>query len=289
MTKLRLKMVNQMKLRNFSSSTQRAYVSAVSDLAKFYRRSPEHISSEEIQRYLLYLMEERGLSWSTRNQVICGLRFFYIQTQGKKSTNLAIPPRKPETRLPEIFSSQELERLFFYAANPRDRALLMTTYACGLRVSEVVRLKPGHLDGTRKMLRVEQGKGNKDRYTILSDGLLEELRSYWRLYKPKEWLFPGKYLGERPMPIGTAQKVYYLAKKKAGLKKGKGIHTLRHCFATHMLEAGVDLRTIQNLMGHSSILTTMVYLQVTQKRLDCLKSSFDLLDLPRKGQCPHED
>jgi len=210
--------------------------------------------------------------------VVCGLRFFYNKTLRRQSTRLAIPPCKQQHKLPEILSSQELERLFLYANNPKNRVLFMTAYSAGLRLGEVVRLKISHIDSSRMMIRVEQGKGNKDRYTLLSKLLLKELRSYWKLYRPKLWLFPGARNPNKPMPDGTAQKAFTLTKAKAGIKKGKGIHTLRHCFATHLLEAGVDLRTIQMLMGHNSITTTMLYLQITRKRLDTVNSSFDLLE-----------
>lgn len=159
----------------------------------------------------------------------------------------------------------------------------MTTYAAGLRVSEVVNLKVSDLDSVRGTIRVEQGKGKKDRYTLLSVRLAEQLRTYWKVYHPYYWLFPGRRSSNQ-MHIGTAQSIFYEAKNKSGLKKGKGIHTLRHCFATHLLEAGYDLRTIQELMGHTSIKTTMLYLQVTSKRLESLKSPFDLLDLSKNPQ-----
>ncbi len=286
MGQLRTRMQTAMKLRNFSPRTQDAYLGAVTGLAKFYNRAPDLITSEEVQSYLLYLLEDRGLSWSSCNQAISGFRFLYTQTLGKKSTSFFIPPRKREVRLPEIFSSRELGRLFFSASTFSHRVLLMTTYAAGLRVSEVVRLRVSDLDSDRKLIRVEQGKGNKDRYTLLTIRLLEELRNYWRAVRPKTWLFSGKHLKGGPMPIGTAQKIYYQAKANAGLRKGKGIHTIRHCFATHLLEAGWDLRTIQTLMGHTSILTTMVYLQVTRKRLDSLQNPFDLLDFSPKDKSP---
>ena len=271
-------MINEMKLRRFSPKTQESYVGAVSGLARYYDQSPDRIDNEKIKGYLLHLMESRQLAWSSRNVVVCGLRFFYNKTLGRRSTRLAIPACKQQHKLPEILSSQELERLFFSAGNPKSRVLFMTTYSAGLRLGEVVRLKIPHIDSSRMMIRVEQGKGNKDRYTLLSNLLLKELRSYWKLYRPKLWLFPGSRNPNKPMPDGTAQKIFTLAKAKAGIKKGKGIHTLRHCFATHLLEAGVDLRTIQMLMGHNSIMTTMIYLQVTRKRLNTVNSSFDLLD-----------
>ena len=287
MTPLRSRMINDMKLRNFSTKTQTAYLSAVAGLAQYCKQSPDRINNEKIQRYLLYLKEERELSWSSCNIVVCGLRFFYSKTLGKTSTSLSIPPRKQQTRLPEIFSFKELERLFVSASSPKRRALLMTTYAAGLRVSEVVNLKVSDIDGERMTIRVEQGKGNKDRYTILSKRLLEELRLYWKMYRPRIWLFPSQN-PKKSMHIGTAQKIYYQEKERAGLTKGRGIHTLRHCFATHLLEAGTDLRTIQIMMGHNSITTTMVYLQVTRKRLESLQSPFDLLDLSQINNFQHK-
>jgi integrase/recombinase XerD len=278
MTPLRQKMINEMKLRNFSPKTEYAYVSAVAGLAQYFNCSPDKLNNENVQSYVLHLIEGRKLSWSTCNVVISGLRFFYDVTLSKQSISLAIPPRKKKKYLPEILSTEELERLFACTSNLKHRALLMTTYAGGLRVSEVVRLKLTDIDSKRMMIRVAQGKGNKDRYTILSHRLIKELHEYWKMYRPPTWLFQAQDL-KRPMPIGTAQKIYYNAKSTAQIKKGKGIHTLRHCFATHLLEAGVDLRTIQTLMGHTSISTTIMYLQVTRKRLTSIKSPLDLLDI----------
>ena len=162
---------------------------------------------------------------------------------------LSLPPRKTAKHLPEILSEEELKRIFDTATNLKHRALLMTSYASGLRVSEVVRLKVTDIDSQRMMIRVEQGKGNKDRYTILSRRLLEELRTYWKKYRPTLWLFPG-YDPNFPMDRGRASRIFSLALSRAEIHKGRGIHTLRHCFATHLLEAGVDVRTIHLLMGH---------------------------------------
>jgi len=279
MTPLRQKMITHMKLRRFSPRTQEAYVAAVAGLARFYNQSPARLDKEKIQAYLMYLMEERRLAWSSCNVVISGLRLFYTEILSNHSMSLAIPPRKKTTQLPEILSAEELERLFIRASNPKHRVLLMATYAAGLRVSEVVRLKVTDIDSQRMMIRVQQGKGNKDRYTILSQRLLRELRLYWKMYRPPIWLFPGKDPNQ-PMPIGTAQKIYYAAKKRGRIKKGRGIHALRHAFATHLLEGGVDLRTIQIVMGHTSIMTTMVYLQVTRKKLTSTQSPLDLLEIP---------
>jgi site-specific recombinase XerD len=213
------------------------------------------------------------------NVAVSGLRFFYTHALGMDSVFLSIPPRKSDSTLPEIFSTEELEKLFSALTNQKHRVLLMTTYAAGLRVSEVVGLKITDIDSNRMMIRVEQGKGRKDRYTILSRRLLEELRIYWRMYRPSVWLFYSGKKTKLPLSVSSLQRVYNQAKDKAAITKGKGIHTLRHCFATHLLEAGVDLRTIQMLMGHSSIMTTMGYLQVTKKHLGSTQSPFDLLNI----------
>ena len=287
MTSLRQKMINEMTLRGFSARTQEAYLSAVTGLARYYKQSPEKITKGMIRDYLLYLIQERKLAWSSRNIVVSGLRFFYTLTIGKKSISLSIPPRKQVTQLPEILSSEELESLFAALSNQKHRTLLMTTYSAGLRLSEVVHLRITDIDSKRMMIRVQQGKGRKDRYTVLSKRLLTELRIYWKMYKPPVWLFYGTKKN-RSLTDRSAQAIYYSAKKKAGITKGKGIHMLRHCFATHLLEAGVNLRTIQMLMGHTSIMTTMTYLQVTRKQISSTESPLDLLGIPENNDFINE-
>ena len=273
---LRNQMIDAMKLRRFSPRTQASYLAAVTGLARYYHTAPDQLDGERIKAYLLYLTVERALSWSTCNVAVSAFRFFYNEVLGWERVQLAIPPRQKPKTLPVILSRQELERLFACAASPRNRILLMTTYAAGLRVSEVTNLKPSDIDSHRMMIRVEQAKGAKDRYTILSPRLLPELRRYWQLYHPTTWLFPSSRDPHRKMHNGRAQKIYYEAKRRAGINRGHGIHTLRHCFATHLLEAGLDLRTIQALMGHTSVTTTMRYLQI---RSQLLESKQDLLDL----------
>jgi site-specific recombinase XerD len=247
-------------------------------LVRYYRQSPDQLTQDEIRAYLLHL-EERGLSPSSRNIAISGLKFFYHQILGWTEEKLFIPPRKRTWALPEVLSQQEVEQLILAAVKLRDRCVLMTAYATGLRVSELVHTKLSDLDHERMMIRVEQGKGRKDRYTILSERLLSVLQRYRRAYQPTFWLFFGKDR-TRPMDISVAQKVYNLAKQRAGIQRGKGIHTLRHCFATHLLEAGVDLVTIQTLLGHNSIQSTQRYLQIRQHKLDSTVSPLDLLRLP---------
>jgi len=287
MTAMRKKMIKEMILRRFSPHTQRSYLASVAGLARYYNEAPEQINKQMIQDYLVHLMQERKLAWSSCNAIVCALRFFYHQTLGIDSTFLTIPPRKKVQQLPEILSTDEVECMLCAVTNQKHRTVLMTTYAAGLRLSEVVNLKLTDIDSKRMMIRVRQGKGSKDRYTILSKRLLQQLRMYWKRYHPSLWLFSGRKPGQ-PMPASTAAAIYYNAKNKAGIKKGKGIHTLRHCFATHMLEAGVDLRTIQVLMGHSSIMTTIIYLQVSRKRLSSIQSPLDLLNIPDNRKYPKQ-
>jgi site-specific recombinase XerD len=270
-------MVEEMKLRNFSPRTEKSYVSAMVGLVKYYRQSPDQLTQEQIRSYLLHL-KDRGLSPSSRNVAISGLKFFYHQILGWNAEKLFLPPRKRSWRLPEVLSPQEVERLLCASSKLRDRCLLITAYATGLRVSELVRLKVSDIDRERMMVRVEQGKGRKDRYTILSPRLLSELRTYWKEHRSPTWLFPNAK--NSPISIDYAQRIYNLAKVKAGITKGKGIHTLRHCFATHLLEAGVDLVTIQTLLGHHSLQSTQRYLQIRQPKLTSTASPLDLLRLP---------
>jgi integrase/recombinase XerD len=274
---LRQKMIEEIRLRNFSPRTEKSYVSAMMALAKYYHQSPDQLSQEQIRAYLLHL-KERGLSPSSRNVAISGMKFFYQQCLGWNEKQLFIPPRKRSWQLPEVLSQKEVERLLLAATKQRDRCLLMTAYATGLRVSELVRLKVNAIDSHRMMVRVEQGKGKKDRYTLLSQQLLEELRVYWKTHRSQTWLFPNAKGG--PLSIDYAQKTYNRAKLRAGIEKGHGIHTLRHCFATHLLEAGVDLRTIQTLLGHTSLLSTERYLQIRQHRITLMANPLDLLRLP---------
>ena len=274
---LRTRMIEEMKLRNFSPRTQECYLGAMVGLVKHYRRSPDELSQDEIRSYLLHL-EKRGLSPSSRNVAISGLKFFYHQMLGWNDQQLFIAPRRRSWQLPEVLGQKEVERLLLATTKQRDRCLLMTAYATGLRVSELVRLKVSAIDSERMMVRVEQGKGRKDRYTVLSPRLLTELRLYWKEHRSPTYLFPNRKGG--PISIDYAQRIYNLAKLKAQIHKGKGIHTLRHCFATHLLEAGVDLRTIQTLLGHNSMASTERYLQIRQHKITTTANSLDLLRLP---------
>jgi integrase/recombinase XerD len=279
MTTLRQRLIRELQLRQRTPRTIDAYVAAVAELAMFYKRSPDQLQLEEIRSYFQHLLVERKLAPSTCSSRAAAVTFFYRHVLGQSSLELGVRRRR-SGKLPEVYSQEELMRLFQATRQRSHRVLLMTTYAAGLRLSEVTHLRPGHIHSERMLIRVEQGKGRKDRYTLLSPQLLQELRAYWKEYQPGEWLFPNqKRTG--PMFRGTAQRIFYRAKRRAGLQRGHGIHTLRHCFATHLLEAGVDLRTIQLLMGHSSLHTTTIYLHLTRKHLEQLHSPFDLLRAPR--------
>jgi integrase/recombinase XerD len=280
MGRLRDQMIRAMQLRRFAGATQKAYLEAVVGLTKHFMVSPDQLSATQIQDYILYLLTQRQLQWNTVNVITTGLKFFYSQVVQRPDIAPAIPPRRTPRPLPEILSAGELERLFAVTSNPKHRMLLMTTYGGGLRVSEVIQLQACHLDSQRGLIRVVHGKRDKDRYTLLSPRLLEELRAYWKAFRPPLWLFPSRD-PQRHLNDETARSVFQQAKAKAGIHKGGNIHMLRHSFASHLLEAGTDLRTIQILMGHASILTTSRYLHVTRKTLDGTRSPLDLLDLSR--------
>jgi len=274
---LREKMIAEMKLRNFAARTQKSYLGAMVGLAKHYRQFPDQLSKEQIQTYLLEL-QEHGLSSSSLNVNISAFRFFYQQVLGWDQEQFSLPRRKRTWRLPEVLSPREVERLLEASVKLRDRCLLMTAYSAGLRVTELIHLKLSDIDPERMMIRVEQGKGKKDRYTILSQRLFSELKKYKQAYQPISWVFFGASRNG-PMNISVAQKVYNVAKRKCGIEKGRGIHTLRHCFATHLLESGVDLVTIKTLLGHNSLQSTQRYLQIRQPKLGTTASPLDLLGL----------
>jgi integrase/recombinase XerD len=275
---LRAKMIKQLQLHRKSQGTQDQYVNAIYQLAAYYKRSPDQLSSREIRRYLHYLLTERQLAWSSCNVVAAAIRFFYVDTLGWTPIELNLPPRPAQKQLPRVLGVEQLEHLFAATDNPKHRALLMTAYAAGLRVSEVIRLQPGDIesDPSRMLIRINHGKGQKDRYSLLSERLLVELRAYWRIECPKPWLFPGSKAHQH-MPSGTAQKIYNQARGRAGIEQGSGIHTLRHSFATHLFDAGVDPHTIQLLLGHRSIKTTLKYVHVSRRHLLHVKSPLDLL------------
>ena len=279
MTPLRRNMLNDMVVRGLAENTQKSYLQAVTGLVKYYRVSPDQLSPQKVQNYLIYLSQERHLAWRSCNAIRHGLRFFYNVTLGWSTIHLYLPCAKEPSTLPEILSQEEIVRLLTVTTNRKQRMLLMTTYAGGLRASEVTRLKVADIDSQRMCIRIEQGKGSKDRYMPLSPGLLHQLRHYWSRYRPPVWLFPG-HPTDRPLSRDGAGWIYNQAKAKAGIEKSGSIHTLRHCFATHLLEAGTELVVIQRLMGHTSIRSTMRYLHIAQEQTTAVRSPLDLLDFP---------
>lgn len=273
-TALRQKFIDYMTLRRLSPRTQKAYTNAVAGLAAYFHKSPDTLDDDQIQAYLLHLIKERRLAWNSCNVVFSGLRLFYGELLKWEQPRFSIPPRPRRKRLPMLLSVQEVQRLIDATGNPKHRTLLMTVYGAGLRVSEVVALKPRHIESSRMMIRVEQGKGQKDRYTLLPKRLLRELRAYYALYRPDQYLFFGR-AKDRPMPVNSAQKAFYLAKKRAGITQGRGIHTLRHCFATHLMDMGVDIYVIKHMMGHSAIKTTSAYLHTSRQKIANVISPLD--------------
>jgi integrase/recombinase XerD len=287
MTALRQKLIDEIQLRGFSPSTQDSYVRSVAGLAQFYHRSPDKVADDELKAYLLHLLRVKKLAVSSIIIASSALRFFFGQVLHRPTEAIekALPSMKRPIQLPRVYSVSELEQVFGCPdLNPRQRAVLMTAYAAGLRVTEVCQLRVADLLSDRCQIRVVQGKGQKDRYTLFSPRLQEELRAYWRLYRPPDWLFPSRFNPDQPLPQNSAQYAFYLALKGAGLPNRGGIHCLRHSFATHLLEAGVDLLTIQRLLGHSCLSTTTKYLHVRQVRLDKVCSALELIDFSRANQ-----
>jgi len=277
MTPLRQKMIRAMELRNLSHHTQRAYLSAVIGLARFYQKSPDTLTKEMIEDYLLYLKNEKGNAPNSCGSVLSGLRFFYHYV-----TSQQIPVEysacKKVVKLPTVLTPEEVWDIINAPKSLKHRLILMTTYSAGLRVSEVIALTPEHIDSKRMLIKVEHGKGGKDRYTLLSTRLLKELRHYYKTCRPNPYLFPSSYKDRAKLCYESVRSIYENARKKAGVKKGAGIHTLRHSFATHLLEAGYDIRKIQVLMGHRRLSTTMIYLHVSRETLSKIPSPLDLFD-----------
>ena len=287
MTPLREKMIRAMELRNLSHHTQRAYLQAVRGLAKHYGQSPDKLTKEMVEDYLLYLRKDKGRTPSGCGTVLTGVRFFYNHVAPEK-LRIDYSGRRTTWRLPAVLTQEDIWAIINAPDNLKHRLVLMTTYSAGLRASEVAALKPEHIDSKRMLIKVEQGKGGKDRYTLLSRKLLTELRDYYKSFEPQTYLFPSNHTGG-PLCYASVRLIYEKARKKAGIKKGSGVHTLRHSFATHLLEAGYDIRRIQVVMGHRRLSTTMIYLHVSRKTLSKIPSPLDLYDPERAGKEDNTD
>jgi site-specific recombinase XerD len=289
MTALRQRMIEDMQLRNLSPHTIEAYVSAVVRFARHFGRSPEQLSGGQVRQYLLHLVRDQHVGWSRYNIARCGLQFFYQVTLGQDERFEKLPCARAPKRLPTVLSRDELRRLFDVVdPHLKHKALLMTLYAAGLRISEALALKPGDIDSPRMLIHVRLGKGNKDRMVKLSPQLLGVLRDYWNARRPKVWLFPQDSNPDRAMPSGTAQRIVQRAAKRAGITRRVSPHTLRHSYATHLLEAGTDLRTIQLLLGHTNLKTTSIYMHVSPAKLNATVSPLDLL-YPQQPTTPNQN
>jgi site-specific recombinase XerD len=269
-------MIDDLRIRNYSQSTIDSYVYHVARFASYFGKSPDKLGAEEVRRYQLHMVDERKLSWSMFNQASCALRFFYFVTLGADIGLKTVPYAKARKHLPVVLNHRELARLFEATSSLKHRTILKAMYAAGLRVGEAVALEVSDLDSERMRIFVRQGKGNKDRYTILTPSLLETLRVYWRAYRPTKALFPNRSLS-RPLQTSCVQDAVREARAVAGITKPVTCHTLRHTFATHLLEAGVDLHTIRELLGHRSLDTTSLYLHVATSAPQTTKEATDLL------------
>lgn len=280
-TGLRQRMIEDLRIRNYSPRTETTYVHEVECFARHFGKSPAELGPEEIRAYQVHLVEEKHVSWSHFNQAVCALRFLYRVTLQRGDMVVQVPFAKAEKRLPVVLSVDEVRRLLKAVENAKLRAVLFTIYSGGLRLSEAINLVVSDVDSERMVLRIRQGKGRKDRFVPLSPTLLEQLRSYWVASLRgscggQDLLFAGA-TPHRPLHATSIQKAFQRAKLKAGIEKAASVHTLRHSFATHLLELGTDLRTIQMLLGHTCLSTTSIYLHVRMDRLTNGGSAVDLL------------
>ena len=269
-------MIDDMRLRNFSPCTQKAYLQAAQKFSRHFGRSPEKINREDIRKYLIHLIHVRKVAWSTYNIARCGLRFLYDVTLGQPGMLEGLPCPKQPRRLPVVLTFDEVTQFIDACDNLKYQSMFLCAYAGGLRVSEVTHLRLRDIDSKRMVLHIQQGKGWRDRYGPLSPKLLETLREYWRLYKPADWLFPG-VPKTRPICSDSVSRYCVQVSEAANLGKKVTMHSLRHSYATHLLEAGTDLRTIQLLLGHRNIKTTALYTHVSCDRLISTRSPLDLL------------
>ena len=280
MTPLRQRLVEDMQVRNLSPHTQKCYVQQVSRFARHFKKSPETLGPEEIRSYQVYLTNEKRLAPGSILIAVAALRFLYKVTLHRDwiLEDVIPTPKKPQ-KLPVVLSPEEVRHFLSCVASPKHRTILTTCYAAGLRISEAVRLKPTEIDSQRMVIRVEQGKGQKDRYVMLSPRLLEILRNWWRLEKPKPWLFPSNIPG-RHITRFAVEDACQEARRVSGISKPVSPHSMRHAFAVHLLEHGVDVRRIQLLLGHRSLATTARYLKIATSQVCSTTSPFDLLPQP---------
>jgi integrase/recombinase XerD len=279
MTELRRRMIEELQLRNYAPNTITVYIRCVAQFAQHFRLSPDRLGLEHIRQYQLFLVRQKKVSWALFNQTVCALRFLYRHILHRDWMIEYIPYPRREDKLPVVLSPAEVAAVFEATHNLKHRTILMTIYAAGLRVSEVTHLRASDIDSQRQVIRVRQGKGHKDRQVMLSPKLLEALRIYWKSYRPRVWLFPGES-PERPVSSETVWRVCHQAGEAARLSKPISPHTLRHCFATHLLEDTIDLRRIQVLLGHRHLKTTSRYLHVSNLAVRTTVSPLERLPDP---------
>jgi site-specific recombinase XerD len=275
MTPLRQRFLDELARRNYSPRTVEAYLAGVLRFVRHCGRAPDQASADDVRAFQLHLVAQQ-VSWSQFNQISCALRFLYTHVLEQPDLVARIPFARKPRRLPVILSPAEVGRLLAAVTGERDRLMLRLAYGCGLRLNEVLHLRVADLDGARQTLWVRGGKGAKDRGVPLPPTLLEELRAYWRVHRPKDYLFVNRR--GQPLHAGTLQRALARARARADLTKPATLHTLRHCYATHLLEAGTDLPTLQRLLGHGSVQTTMLYLHLRAERLRQVRSPLELLE-----------
>lgn len=276
MGELGRKMKMDMELKGLSLRTIETYLSWMKKFTRHYGRSPEKLGDDDVRDYLHFLLKEKKVSQASINQAYSALKFFYQTTLGRSWQGERIPRSKVPKKLPVVLSKEEVQEIFSSTSNLKHLAIFMTIYSGGLRLSEGTHLKPEDIDSKRMSIKV-LGKGGKERYTLLGEKALEILRAYWKECRPSQWLFASKISGQ-PISTSSVQRAFKSSVHKAGVKKKASIHTLRHSFATHLLESGVDIIYIQRLLGHTSAKTTAIYLHVTRKGVARIKSPIDLLE-----------
>ena len=278
MTLLRQRMIDDLRIRNYAPGTIEIYVRSVARFAKHFGKSPDALGPEHIREYQMFLVNTKKVPWAMFNHSVCALRFFYKVTLGRPWLIEHIPFPKQEKRLPVVLSPNEVATFLHAVSNLKHRTVLMTMYGAGLRIAEALALRASDIDSQRMVIRVQQGKGRRDRYTILTPTLLQALRDYWKSYKPEIWLFPGQP-PTKPLTSNAMHRALRKTRRKMGLTKHVTNHTMRHCFATHLLEAGTNLRTIQVLLGHRNLNTSATYLHVAAGALSSGQKPVDLLQL----------
>jgi integrase/recombinase XerD len=275
MTPLRQRFIDELTRRNRAARTIQTYVEAVARIARHFNRPPDQLTPQQVRDFQLHLVA-RGLSWSLCNQVAAALRFFYRHVLGRDEVVTHVPYGKRPRKLPVVLAADDVRRLLDAVPPGRNRLMFRLAYGCGLRLSELLHLRVADIDSARNILWVRHGKGGKDRGVPLPAALLDELRDYWRQHRPPDWLFPGPT--GKPLNVATLQRAFQKVRRHAGVRQPATIHTLRHCYATHLLEAGADLPTIQGLLGHSQLATTARYLHLRSDRLAGIRSPLELLD-----------